>query len=85
MTYVSQTIQELPSEWSLSYYPDDDKFTTLILKGHAKGCEVEILESKCVVLVHRKVYVYAEPLLRSILPDWDTIRVHQMILIQKTL
>ena len=44
MTYVSKTIQELPSEWSLSYDPDDDKFTTLIMKGHAKGCEIEILE-----------------------------------------
>ena len=41
ITYVSQTIQELPSYYSLSYDPTDGRFTTLILKGHAKGCEVE--------------------------------------------
>jgi len=40
ITYVSQTIQELPSEYSLSYDPSDG-FTTLMMKGHAKGCEVE--------------------------------------------
>eukprot|EP00985_Skeletonema_marinoi_P011700 scaffold5562_cov156-Skeletonema_marinoi.AAC.4 len=40
ITYVSQTIQELPSEYSLLYEPSDG-FTTLILKGHAKGCEIE--------------------------------------------
>mmetsp|Transcript_32246 Transcript_32246/g.55023 ORF Transcript_32246/g.55023 Transcript_32246/m.55023 type:complete len:349 (-) Transcript_32246:132-1178(-) len=38
--YVSQTIQELPSEYSLSYDPSDG-FTTLMMKGHAKGCEIE--------------------------------------------
>eukprot|EP00984_Skeletonema_dohrnii_P026885 scaffold16280_cov115-Skeletonema_dohrnii-CCMP3373.AAC.5 len=34
------TIQELPSEYSMSYDPTDG-FTTLMMKGHAKGCEVE--------------------------------------------
>lgn len=39
--YAYQTIPELPSKWSLTYNPNNGGFTTLILEGQAKGCEVE--------------------------------------------
>ena len=35
--YKSQTITELPSEWSMTYDPEDG-YTTTIMKGKAKVC-----------------------------------------------
>lgn len=36
-TYVSQTIESLPSYWSMSYSPTDG-LTKLIMKGRAEVC-----------------------------------------------
>jgi hypothetical protein len=37
VSYVSQTIDELPSYWSMGYDPASN-FTTLTLKGRSKNC-----------------------------------------------
>lgn len=37
VTYVSQTIDSLPSYWSMEYNPADG-VTTLIMKGKAEKC-----------------------------------------------
>ena len=41
VSYVSQTIDELPSYWSMRYDPVS-KFTTLTMKGIAKNCHPEL-------------------------------------------